>query len=152
VAGCDGEDVGARDASFSTPPVHHVSDALDELQRLVVQARVLRVDVLLAAGVGLVQQQRRVAPLREAVVEEDAQEARGDLHVLVPRGLHGGPHHAMQVRARLQMEVRRQAPRDRVVHRRRRLQIRQRQRRRPCCGSVPQDDHGHQDMDDDVVA
>ena len=104
--------------------------------------------------------ERRVAPLREAVVEEDAQEARGDLHVLPARGLHGGAHNAMQVRARQRVEVRGQAPRRRVVlvHRRRRLQIRQRQQRpccggccccccRPCCGCAQQDEHGQEDMD-----
>lgn len=46
--------------------------------------------------------------LREAVMEEDAEEAGGDLDVLASLGLHGGAHDALQLRARRRVEVQRQ--------------------------------------------
>jgi hypothetical protein len=41
-------------------------------------------------------------------MEEDAEEAGGDLDVLASLGLHGGAHDALQLRARRRVEVQRQ--------------------------------------------
>uniref|UniRef100_K3Z776 Uncharacterized protein n=1 Tax=Setaria italica TaxID=4555 RepID=K3Z776_SETIT len=135
VGGGERQDVGARHGGPALV-VHGAADALDEVQRLLLQALVL--DLVLLA-VPPVQQDGRVATLREAVVEEDAEEAGGDLRAAVgigARGPHGGAHHAVQVGARQRMEVNRQDRSTSVVGHR--LQ-RQRQRRR--CG----DEHGQED-------
>ncbi|TVU16698.1 hypothetical protein EJB05_40273, partial [Eragrostis curvula] len=119
VARGEGEDVGAGDGGAACG-VDTDADVLDELLRPRLQRPVGPETAL------RVQEDGPVAALREAVVEEDAEEPRRDLHVAAERVLHGSAHHARQLRARPLMEVRRQRRHNFIITFL--LHVRQRQR------------------------
>ncbi|XBI96953.1 hypothetical protein VPH35_033168 [Triticum aestivum] len=101
VAGGERRDVGAGHGGAARR-VHLGADVLDQLQRARLQRGVGPHGLLRAAALEV---HGRVAALREAVVEEDAEEAGGERHLALERRLHGGQHDALQLRARRRVEA-----------------------------------------------
>uniref|UniRef100_A0A8R7PLJ9 Uncharacterized protein n=1 Tax=Triticum urartu TaxID=4572 RepID=A0A8R7PLJ9_TRIUA len=101
VAGGERRDVGARHGGAARR-VHLGADVLHELQRARLQRGVGPHGLLRAAALEV---HGRVAALWEAVVEEDAEQAGGERHLTLERRLHGGPHDALQLRARRRVEA-----------------------------------------------
>uniref|UniRef100_A0A8R7TNV4 Uncharacterized protein n=1 Tax=Triticum urartu TaxID=4572 RepID=A0A8R7TNV4_TRIUA len=101
VAGGEHGDVGAGDGG-PAGAVHGGADALDEVQRHGAEGLV---GDLIELAAGALEQHGRVAALREAVVEEDADERRRHAHVAAERLGDVELHDVLQVRARRGVEV-----------------------------------------------
>jgi hypothetical protein len=113
VSGGEREDVGAGDDGAAALPLQAVVDVVDGLEGGGSEREVGRRLLLAGAGGGAVEQDGGVAALDEAVVEVEAEEARGEAHVPAHGVLHEAPHDGLRLGAAPLVEVERQALRHR---------------------------------------